>query len=239
MEYTSNPACSYLLSIWSSQSHDGMVRIKNILRRTHFRDNVKGRFCSTLNSGNPTDVCQPINRGCFKGETVLQPRFEDVWIQALSVHLKVLGFILYPCCEHVWIQVFTCPCERVRIHVSSKPNSYPMDNSEVCLSVYVIHIEYFPLLMLKIRCKRHYKYWYCHLYRHFIMYFNTESSWVQRNGAFPTFLATFPTAVIQNAKYNYVHFASVFLVLYLELLNWQKGFGKNCPKITMMASRVI
>ena len=71
------------------------------------------------------------------------------------------------------------------------------------------------------------------------MYFNTESSWVQRNGAFPTFLATFPTAVIQNAKYNYVHFASVFLVLYLELLNWQKGFGKNCPKITMMASRVI
>ena len=77
------------------------------------------------------------------------------------------------------------------------------------------------------------------------MYFNTESSWVQRNGAFlnnpfhTTSLATFPTAVIQNSKYNYVHFASVFLVLYLELLNWQKGFGKNCPKITMMASRVI
>ena len=58
-------------------------------------------------SGDSTDVCKSIDGGSFKGERVLQPRYEDVWIQALSVQLRMFG--LYPC-ERVWIQVFFRPC---------------------------------------------------------------------------------------------------------------------------------
>ena len=53
-------------------------------------DARKGRFCSIfyLDPGDPEDVCKSIHSGCLQGGTVLQPRYEDVWIQTVSVHMN-------------------------------------------------------------------------------------------------------------------------------------------------------
>ena len=68
---------------------------------------MKDRFCSILylDSGDPKDVCKSITIGCLKGGTVLQPRYEDVRIQTVSVHVN---------CERVQIKAVSVDMKAFR-----------------------------------------------------------------------------------------------------------------------------
>ena len=60
------------------------------LEAATFQRRCERLFCSIFyfDSGDPEDVCKSVHSGCLKGGTVLQPRYEDVWIQTVSVHVN-------------------------------------------------------------------------------------------------------------------------------------------------------
>ena len=48
-----------------------------------------------LDSGDSADVCKAFFRGCQEGERVLQPWYENVWIQALPILGRVSLMLIY------------------------------------------------------------------------------------------------------------------------------------------------